>query len=142
MAIARAAALAMPNYGSVMAACKSLNAPVAADRREACLAAGRLMLNHSSTLVSMQIGQGLLRLAGAADIAEITRNVGYLTQEYARLSNSALEEPAEFTRFQADWLQTRNEIQIAKNLLTRAGIPLLPPADWKAAGKSLSPSEG
>ena len=90
----------------------------------------------------MQIGQGLLRLAGAGDIADITRNVGYLTQEYARLFNSALEEPAEFARYQADWLQTRNEIQIAKNLLTRAGIPLLPPADWKAAGKSLSPSEG
>lgn len=142
MAIARAAALAMPNYASLMAACKSSNAPLAADRRETCLAAGRLMLDHSSTLVSMQIGHGLLRLAAAGDLAEITRNAEYLTLEYARLSSSALEDPAEFTRLQADWLQASNEIQIAKNLLTRAGMPLLPPVDWKAAAKSLSPSEG
>ena len=138
MAVARAAALAMPNYGSLMVACKSPNSPLAADRREACLAAGRLMLNESNTLDSMQIGVALLRRAAARDIDEITRNAEYFTLEYAVLASSALEDPVEFARYQADWLQTRNEIQIARNLLARAGIPLLPPVDWKPGEMSLS----
>src|SRR5690606_3145416 len=111
---------------SLMTACKSPDSPLAADRREACLAAGRLMLNESNTLDSMQIGVGLLHRAAAGDIDEITRNAEYFTREYAVLASSALADPVEFARYQADWLQTRNEIQVARNLLTRAGIPLLP----------------
>ncbi|OJY93398.1 MAG: hypothetical protein BGP25_02975 [Lysobacterales bacterium 63-13] len=142
MATSRAAASAMPNYTNLMAACNSSNSPLETDRREACLAAGRLMLNESNTLDSMQIGVALLRWAAAGDIDEITRNAEYFTREYAVLASSALEDPVEFARYQADWLQTRNEIQIARNLLTRAGIPLLPPADWKPGEMSLSPRQG
>lgn len=137
MAIARAAALALPNYVSPTKACKPVDQPLAIERREACLAVGRLMLTESNTLNSMRIGAALLRLAGAEDAAEVSRNTEYLVQEYSVLSGSALEDPDEFARFQADWLQTRSELQVAKNMLARAGIPLLPPADWKSDSKSV-----
>ncbi len=94
------------------------------------------MLNESSTVISMRIGLALLRLAGAEDIDEITRNAEYLTQEGAVLSSAALEDPAEFAWYQADWLQMGSELQAAKNLLNRAGVPLLPPADWKPDQKA------
>ena len=136
LAASYGAAMPMVNYATPTRACKSTEQPVAEDRRAACLGAGRLMLNESTTLIAMRIGVALLRLAGAEDIDEITRNTEYFTQEYAVLSNSALEDPAEFERYQADWLQTRSELQVAKNLLTRAGTPLLPPADWKPDQKA------
>ncbi len=136
MAISYASAMSMANYATPTRACKSTGQPLAEDRRAACLAAGRLMLNESTTLISMRIGAALLRLAGAEDTDEITRNAEYFIQEYAVLSNSAFEDAAEFERYQADWLQTRDELQVAKNLLTRAGIPLSPPADWKPDHKA------
>ncbi len=136
MAVARAAAVAMtPNFAP-MAACKSRDQPLQADRREACLSAGRLMLTQSNTLDSMLIGATLVRLAGAEDAAEITHNFKYFSQENLIRSKAALNDPAEFALYQADWVQTRNEVQVARNLLTRAGIPLLPPADWKSDPKA------
>ena len=136
MAIARAAALVLPNYVIPIQACKSVDQPLATDRREACIAAGRLMLNESSTLISMRIGAALLRLAGAEDADEINRNTEYFVQEYTLLSSTALEDPEEIARFQADWLQTHNELTVAKNMLARAGIPILPPANWESDSKS------
>ena len=132
-AIARAAATAMPSYSSPISACKSKEQPLTADRREACLAAGRLILNESNTLMSRQIGVALLRLAEADDAAEINRNTKYFMEEYSLASIAELEDPDKFERWQADWLQTGNEIQAARNMLIRAGIPLLPPADWQPA---------
>lgn len=136
MAVSYVSAMPMPGLRDQTQACKATAEPLADDRRAACLAAGRLMLNESSTLISMRIGMALLRLAGAEDIDEITRNAEYLSQEYAVLSSSAMEDPAEFARYQADWLQTGSELQAARNLLTRAGVPLLPPADWKSDPKA------
>ena len=136
MAVARAAAMAMPPNFAPMAACKSKDHPLQADRREACLAAGRLMLTQSNTLNSKLTGTALLRLAGAEDAAEINRNFEYFWQEYSLASNSALKDPAEFARYQADWIQTQSEVEVARNLLTRASIPLSPPADWKSDQKA------
>ena len=87
------------------------------------------MLSESTTLISMRIGIAMLRRDGAEVIDELTRNAEYHTQKYAVLSNSALEDPAEFARYQADWLQTRDELQVARNLQSRAGVPLSPPTD-------------
>lgn len=136
MAVARAAAVAMPPNFAPMAACKSKDQALQTDRREACLAAGRLMLTQSNTLNTKLTGTALLRLAGAEDAAEVRRNFDYFRQEYSLASNSAFKDPAEFARYQADWVQTQNEVEVARNLLTRSGIPLSPPADWKSDQKA------
>lgn len=132
MATSRAAALAMPNYVSPARACKPVDQPLAADRREACIAAGRVMLSESNTLDSMRLGAAMLRTAGADDAAEITRNTDYFTEEYLVLWNAMLGNPEEFKRYQADWVQSRDTIQAARNLFHRAGVPLSPPPDWKS----------
>lgn len=129
-AFGRGSAISMVNYTPATRACKPQDQALAADRRAACLAAGRLMLTESNTSISMRIGAALLRLAGADDAAEITRNIDYLTQKYGVVATQALEDPNEFERYQADLLQTRSEVQAMKNMLTRAGVPLLPPSNW------------
>ncbi len=131
MALARASALAMPNISSALRACKSVDQPLAAERREACLDAGRLIQSESRTLLFQGIGERMLRLAGAEDAAELARNKDYFSQKFGSISDSIFEDPQEFERYQSDLLKTGSEIQVLKNALTRAGIPLLPPADWK-----------
>ncbi|HET9032505.1 MAG TPA: hypothetical protein VFN25_06330 [Dokdonella sp.] len=127
----RAAATYLPGAFSAISVCKPKSEPLTADRRAACLAAGRLMLNQSSSLSSMAAGAAVLRAAQAADTDDITRNQKYFTEEYAIAANEAIANPDEIESYVSDWIQTRNEVQFARNLLTRAGIPLLPPADWK-----------
>jgi hypothetical protein len=129
-AVSRAAAISLTNYTGPMRACKPTGQPLAADRREACIATGRLMLKESKTVVSMQTGASLLRLAGAEDVIEVTRAADYFMEEASDLSASVQFDPVEVERFQTDWEQTGSEIQAIKNRMTRAGIPLLPPADW------------
>ncbi|MEO5810959.1 MAG: hypothetical protein ABIU96_10615 [Rhodanobacter sp.] len=130
MAIGRAAAISLTDYTSPMRACKPTEQSLAADRRETCIATGRLMLKESKTVMSMQTGAALLRLAGAEEAVEATRNADYLMKKAIDLSRFAMLIPAELARYQADWLQTGSEVQAMKNQLTQAGIPLLPPKDW------------
>jgi hypothetical protein len=137
MAVSRAAATAMAMRVSPTWACKAKEQALSADRRTACLAAGRLMLTESNTLDSLRIGAALLDLAGADDAAEATRDTDYFTEQYIAASNAAFEDPDLFLHYQTDWLQTRDEIQVARNLLTRAGVPILPPDDWKANASRL-----
>jgi hypothetical protein len=132
MAVSRAAATAMAMRVSPTWACRAKEQALGADRRTACLAAGRLMLTESNTLDSLRIGAALLEPAGADDAAGATRNTDYFTEQYIAISNAAFGDPDLFLHYQTDWLQTRDEIQVARNLLTRAGVPILPPYDWKA----------
>ncbi|MEP6881233.1 MAG: hypothetical protein ABI866_04530, partial [Dokdonella sp.] len=130
MAIGRAAAISLTNFTSPMRACKPTEQPLAADRREACIAVGRLMLKESKTVMSMQTGAALLRLAGAEEAVEATRNADYFMKKAIDLSRFVMLIPAGLARYQADWLQTGSEVQAMKNQLTQAGIPLLPPEEW------------
>ena len=130
MAVGRAGAASMVNYTSATQGCKATGQPLADDRRDACIAAGRLMLNEAKTLISMRIGAALIRLADADDVIEVTRAADYFMKEASDLSASVQFDPVEVERFQTDWEQTGSEIQAIKNRMTRAGIPLLPPSDW------------
>lgn len=130
MAVNRAAATSSVSYAIATRACESTSQPLAIDRREACLAAGRLMLKESAGLISMRVGASLLRLAHAEDATEVTRNADYFMNEASELSRSAMFDSAELERYQADWLQSRSEVQAITNQLKRAGVPLLAPNDW------------
>ena len=131
MAISRAAAVAIPSFKDTISACRAGELSVSDERREACLSAGRLIANESKTFLSQMIGIAMLSSSGAEDAAELKRNKDYLTRISIGVSNDQLKDPQEFARYQADFVQTGSEIQAVKNSLTRAGIPLLPPADWK-----------
>lgn len=131
MAIARAAAMTIPSFAGTFSACRLGKQPLSTERRAACLSAGRLIANESKTFLSQGMGIGMLSMVGAEDASELKRNKDYLTWISIGVFNDAIKDPQEFARYQADFVQTGSEIQAVKNALTRAGIPLLPPADWK-----------
>ena len=82
-------------------------------------------------MLSQMVGAGLLRKAGVEDAAEISRELEYFREEYRVLVDKLRSDPQEFEHYQNDWLQTRSEVQVGRNAMARAGIPLLPPADWR-----------
>jgi len=131
MAIARTAALAMPNLADALRACRSVEQPLTVKRREACLAAGRLIANESNTFMAQALGIAMLRSAGADDVAELTRSHAYLARMSVGIFDGLHEDPQALARYQSDLLKTGSEIQAVRNALTRAGTPLVPPADWK-----------
>ena len=130
-AIARAAAMSIPSFKGTLSACRSGELSLSEERHEACLAAGRLIANESKTFLSQAIGIAMLSKVGAEDAAELKRNKDYLTWISIGVFDDAMNDPQEFARYQADFVQTGSEIQAVKNSLTRAGFPLLPPTDWK-----------
>lgn len=131
MAIGRAAALAMPNLADALRACRSIEQPLTVKRREACLDAGRLIANESNTFTAQALGIAMLRSAGAEDVAELTRSHAYLARMSVGVFDGLHEDPQALARYQSDLLKTGSEIQAVRNALTRAGTPLVPPADWK-----------
>lgn len=129
--IASASALAMPAFQSLIGACKPGDAPLGTERREACIAAGRLMVGHAAERISVALGASMLRSADAPDLAMATQTHDYLQQMYDVVSEPLQNDETAYRRFASDWRETRSETAVIERLLTRAGLPLAPPADWK-----------
>ena len=142
MALVHSGSSSIGIYRIFLRACGSANQPALAERREACLAAGRLIWKESDTMLSQMVGAGLLRKAGVEDAAEISRELEYFREEYRVLVDKLRSDPQEFEHYQNDWLQTRSEVQVGRNAMARAGIPLLPPADWQPAPNPYVTDEG
>lgn len=139
MALARSNALAMPAFAGLISACIVRNGPSPPGRREACIAAGGVIAAHSTTVLSRGMGVTVLRNSGAPDYATSARDFTYLRQNYSALSTNLACDPAEFDHFQSDWVETRSQIQVAKSMLLRAGLPVLPPAEWEPDPNEYSP---
>jgi hypothetical protein len=131
--ISLAAALAMPAFQPLVRACKDSEAPLGPERREACIAAGRLMTAHPAEEISRALGASVLRVVGAPGHREATRNFDYLSQMYLAVSEPLETDPRAYQRYEADWREARSETAVIERMLTRAGLPLRPPADWKPA---------
>jgi hypothetical protein len=129
--IASAAAMAMPAFQYLVRACKVNEVPLTTDRREACIAAGRLMFSQSAEQISRGLGVALLRNADAPGHEQARRTVDYLGQMYTQVSESLDSDPAMYQQFESDWQETRSETAVIERTLTRAGVPLVPPADWE-----------
>ncbi|SFN53050.1 hypothetical protein SAMN05216289_12835 [Dokdonella immobilis] len=129
--IASAAAVAMPALQSLLRACSPGNAPLGGERRKACIAAGRLMVDHSTEQASMAIGTSILEKADAPDRETARRTFDYLQQTYVSAFEFLQTDEAAYRQFAADWRETRSEPAVIGRLFRRAGLPMKPPADWK-----------
>jgi hypothetical protein len=133
-----ALALAMMNsisaspFGSLAKACRGSELDDA-QRKDTCIAIGRLLLNSSRSVVSAGIGESLLRNADAlgADEQARARQLAWwhsVQSEAFRSGDAAIEA------YFADYLATGNEIEALRLNASRAGKGE-PPAGW------LSPNE-
>ncbi|WP_371279707.1 hypothetical protein [Dokdonella sp.] len=139
MAMARSTALALPAFSSLISACSDKSVDLLAGRRDACIAAARLMAGQSTAIISRGMGNALLRRSGAPQAATAMRDFEYINSRYALLSSTLECDPVEFDAFEADWMETRNEIQVAERALLRDGHLLQPPPDWQPDDGSLPP---
>lgn len=98
-----------------------------AQRREACTAIGRLMLNSSRSLVAAKVGESLLRNADALSAAERerARQLAWWSMHAGALDRNDEAIDAYF----ADYLSTGSEIEAMRLAATRAG-KAEPPANW------------
>ena len=130
--IARATAVAMPAFRLLIRACAPADrVPLGTERREACIAAGRLMVDHSAEQSSRAVGALILDKTDAPDRETASRTYDYLQQTYSAAFASVQTDETAYRQFAADWRETRSETAVIERLLSRAGLPMAPPADWK-----------
>jgi hypothetical protein len=131
--ISHAVALAMPAFQPLIRACKDAGAALAPKRREACIAAGRLMTAHPAEELSRALGVSVLRVVRAPEYRQAARTSDYLSQMYQAAFEPLETDETAYQRFESDWRETRSEAAVIERMLTRDGLPLRPPADWKPA---------
>lgn len=114
-------------YGSLAKACRGpeLND---AQRKDTCVAIGRLMLNSGRSLISTGIGESLLRNADALGTDEQAR-ARQLAWWYSVQSETFRQNDAAIEAYFADYLSTGNEIEAMRLNATRSG-KAEPPANW------------
>lgn len=130
--IASATAVAMPAFRPLIRACAPADrVPLGTERREACIAAGRLMVDHSAEQSSRAVGALILDKTDAPDRETARRTYDYLQQTYSAALASVQTDETAYRQFAADWRETRSETAVIERMLARAGLPRTPPADWK-----------
>ncbi len=138
-----AVATGMPAYQSLVQACSREKHPDASPSRfRDCAQVGRLMLMHSTSLISRLIGRAVLRVSGQATAADIAtaRIVDWQYEHWQSLvATRAADDASDIKKLAGDWLDTGDEAQVMQRQLGRAGIPLTPPADWQPHGRDGKP---
>ncbi len=125
-------------YEALESACAPERLATGTQLRAECLAIGRLLAEHSTTWLAMGWGLSLQQnlAESPSDIAEVERqrrNLEWLqTGSFRRIYDADREY---------QWiLEGRTEQDSARIMLSKAGLPLEPPAEWKSR-QSSRPSE-
>lgn len=111
---------------NLLGACTPEAVAAQPERREHCLAAGRLLLQQGRTLLAARFGEALLRKLDAllGVDAERSRQIAWW-----RANSAPDAEATAISTYFEDWLSTGNEIEAMRLAATRAG-KAEPPADW------------
>jgi hypothetical protein len=139
--LAFAGAMAIQNLGELVNACRYEKNPDASPQRfRDCAQVGRLMMAHSSSLISRQIGRALLRVSGQATAEDIAK-ARVVEWQYEQWGNVIpADDDVEYLKAEAsDWLDTSDEIKVLQREMQRKGIPLNPPAEWQPHGRDGKP---
>lgn len=132
-ASSQAAATAMLSITGLMRVCK-LNAETGENwaRRGYCADIGHLMTHQARTAISLMIGFATLRISGSASQEDEREARGYywMYEQYTKLAQNDSPSSVEDEAYLMDWISTRNEIEALRRRVLRAGISLIPPADW------------
>ncbi len=133
-AISISVAVAIPAYQNLSHACAAGDPAFDARRQADCASTAARMAAQAPTLISRAIGLSILRRLEDARFASAERNWEYLQWQSMRLQEPALADPVQSQQLIRDWRETRSEVGVIERALERAGLPVLPPADWKKPG--------
>lgn len=114
-------------WPNLLGACTPEAVAAQAERREHCLAAGRLLLQEGRTLLAARFGEALLRKLDALQGVDAgrARHVAWWQ------ANGAPDaEATAINTYFEDWLSTGSEVEAMRLAATRAG-KAEPPADWE-----------
>lgn len=128
-AFAHAAAVAMPSYQHIVAACKPSAEPeIGVHRAQRCEKTGHLMLYRGTTLIARRIGFVLVRNLGVLDDADRAADRDL---DWYRF-NGATEEPSiiDALAHEDDWRRLDSEIEVIRNRLRRSHLPTSAPDGW------------
>jgi hypothetical protein len=129
MSMAYAAAVPM-QLGSISRACRrELHPDSAPERFENCARIGRNVMNSDSSVLMKTIASGWLRVSGMQNDAD--RETRRVFDWRRQASVDAMNRPHVAEGYFDDLASTGSESRAQELLLTRAGIPLDPPEDWK-----------
>lgn len=133
-ALGISAAMAIPAYQSFTTACTPSEPATDLRRASDCALAAARMAERSPTMVGRAMGYVVLRKTGDARLESAKRHWDYLQWQSIALGDAALSDPREVGYLIADWRETRSEVAVLERQLARAGLPSVPPADWKKPG--------
>ena len=136
-------ALSLPAYHTITSGCGE---DPAVRSRDACLALGTLMAEHSEELIGQYIGLAILRRTGADEekVRLATRRIDWQQQAFAKLLKEVDPDSGMgWEILQPLWSQPgMSELEAARLALTAAGVPLEPPPDFRsAAERAAEPAE-
>jgi hypothetical protein len=134
MAMAAAAALPLP-MSTLMRACNRSSHPEAsATRFEDCARIGRDIVASESSMMSKMIGTGLVRVTGLE--TEVDRQAKIALEWRQHAATDALYARSEETvLYFNDLASTGSEVRAQELAMARRGVPIDPPASWKASSR-------
>lgn len=134
-ATARAGATALPALQALTIECKPAGSvPIDFTRRHDCAEIGRLMLHHSSTVMSRMIGFVVLRNLGddvlTAEEREARRNLDWYEWNLMKITASPENHASGLKQFDDDMRTLDDETETIKRALQREGVAAEAPAGW------------
>ena len=125
-------------YPALQLACAPERSPPGTQQRSDCVAIGGLLVEHSTSWLAMEEGLRLQQnlAEGPLDIAEVERR----RRNFEWLQTGSSQRSYDADREYQSVLEGRTEQESARIMLTEAGLPLEPPAEWKSR-QAAQPSE-
>ncbi len=125
-------------YPALQFACAPERAPPGTQQRSDCVAIGGLLVEHSTSWRAMDEGLRLQQnlAEGPLDIAEVERR----RRNFEWLQSGSSQRSYDADREYQSVLEGQTEQESARIMLTEAGLPLEPPAEWKSR-QAAQPSE-
>jgi len=133
MALAMATAMTM-KVGNTLETCSpSTSNTVEAERRDACIAAARLMIEKSTTVMTVSVGEAILRKLDALGESDLVR-----TRQISWWHGLTMPAPSAgikgISAYLDDYFATGSEIEALRLNAERLG-KTEPPAAWKSHGE-------
>jgi len=134
MAMAFASMYAFPAYQRLVDACRfDAGSGDGASRRNDCGAIGRLMARNGTDLISVRIGEVVLRVSQmyTDEDVKFSRDIDWINDQFSSVMRGWDEHDTQGLRHFQRWAQEANELEAMRATIVAAGRPASPPLDWQ-----------